>query len=156
MLDEALAGPLPPTVDLNAYISRVCTLAQMSSPGIGTLMTAVAAEGMVARRARPLAVALVEMIHFVAADAPAGDGLTLQVAIVRDGDCLVLGVAAYGQFVAVPRLEPSQALQRGCAIVRALGADFQRGVCEERMVLGITYPCPVRRVRRGDGHASYT
>ena len=147
MLDEALVGPLPPVVDLDRYLSRICSLTQMAVPTVGTMMTAVAAEGMVARSARPLAVALVEMIYFLAADVPAGERLTLQVAIVRDGDSLILGLAAYGPFIAVPSLEPSRALQRGWAIVRALGAEFQRGICKERMVLGVTYRCPGRRAR---------
>jgi hypothetical protein len=154
LLDEALAGPLPANVDLAEYFSRVCTLAQLSAGRIETLMSAIAAEGMTARRARPLSVALVEMIYFVVAGVPAGELVTLQVAIARnDHASLVMGLAARGAFAPVATVEASWALQRAIAIVNALGAEFQRGVCEERMVLGVTYRCGEPRAA-GDKRAS--
>lgn len=142
LLEEALEGPLAGIVDLGAYLTRVCTLVQLATPPVGTMMSAVGRERMSSRRARLLAVVLVEMIYFVAAGVPAGDHVTLQFAAEREDGRLVLVLAARGSFSPVARAEGSRALSRAIAMVGAMGAEFVRGVEAERMILGVLYECP--------------
>ncbi len=150
LLEEALEGPLPSIVDLGSYLTRVCTLVQLASPPVGTMMSAVGRERMSSRRARLLAVVLVEMIYFVAAGVPAGDHVTLQFAAEREDGRLVLVLAARGFFSPVARAEGSRALSRAIAMVGAMGAEFVRGVEAERMVLGVLYECPASIDRSRD------
>lgn len=97
-LDQVLSSAMPARIDVASYVSRVATLAQLSERTIGSLMTAITPEPMPSAWVRSLAVALVEMFHFVAVGVIEPDLLSLQLAVGRDGNRLIVGIAAIDRF----------------------------------------------------------
>jgi hypothetical protein len=142
LIERMLSGPLPEYVDCSAYLNRLATRRQVASRSIGTMMTSVQGVVLNAVRARALAVAVGELLHFldvVATRAP----LRVYLAVAVDGDRLVVGLAAEGVIVYVATGDAHLSLLRARSIVSALGGDFQRGIDGHRTVFGLTFPCAI-------------
>lgn len=149
-LDQVLSSAMPARIDVASYVSRVATLAQLSERTIGSLMTAITPEPMPSAWVRSLAVALVEMFHFVAVGVIEPDLLSLQLAVGRDGNRLIVGIAAIDRFSPVASAAATRGLLRAARIVGILGGSFQRGVDERRMVLGVIFETTEAGDRKGD------
>ncbi len=91
-------------------------------------------------RARALAVALNDLMHFVEAGSTADEGVSVFLAVAMDEDSLVIGLGVDGGVEPVSSGEASRSLLRASAIVRLLNGDFQRGFDRGRMVFGLTFP----------------
>ncbi|GGB39589.1 hypothetical protein GCM10011380_31390 [Sphingomonas metalli] len=148
LLDEALAGSLPPMVDLSSYLTRVASLAQMAMPAFGTVMSAVAVRRVPSGWSRALAVALVDILRFVAAGLSAGDRTVIQLVVAREMEGIVVGVACLCPFSPLAPARATQGLMRAAAVIAMLGGEFQRGIEPQRMVFGATLPFPTRPGRR--------
>ncbi|WP_439571860.1 hypothetical protein [Sphingomonas sp.] len=110
--DEALAGSLPSMVDLSSYLTRVASLAQMAMPAFGTVMSAVAVRRVPSGWCRALAVALVDILRFVAAGLSAGDRTVIQLVVAREIEGIVRRVPG-SVLPARPRTGDAGAYARG-------------------------------------------
>lgn len=139
-LERMLAGDLPPMVDCARYLRILAERQHRTSDVIAFTMVSVEPLVMSSMRARALAVALMDLVHFIEAGVRPGGSVGIYLAVAFDSDRLVVGLGADRDVRPLAPAGATRALVRAATIVRLLRGEFQRGVDGDRMVFGLTFP----------------
>lgn len=138
-LDETLTEQIPGKVDLNVYINRVATFVQICEGAIGEMATSITTECLPTTWLSPFAVALVDVMHFVAACVGKGGQVGLRIAIRRKRGRLIAGLEVRGDYSVVAPAAATCGLVRAAAIIDNLDGRLDRGMDADRMVFGFVF-----------------
>lgn len=137
MHEALLTGPMPRSLDVGAFLSRAASLQLMATGGLSEMWSSIEVMRMSAWRVRALAAVLAEIVHFIDTGISADGSASLRLVVASEGDRIVIGVSAQGDYAVVGTAGGARALLRAMRLVEALGGDFGRGSDGEAMVFGI-------------------
>jgi len=136
-LERVLSQAEDRVVDLGAYLSRIATLVQLSSPVITRLMTSIPELYVAGRTASALAAIVRELVHIVEAGASPTKPLTVYLAAERNEDRLTLALACPEAADApAPTASAADAFARASGLISLCGGCLVRGVANGMMIFG--------------------
>lgn len=135
--EELLSGPMPRSMDVGAFLSRAASLQLIATVRLKEMWSSIEVMRMSSWRVRALAAMFAEIVHFIDTGISAAGSASLRLVVASEGDRIVIGVSAQGDYAIVGTADGTRALMRAMHIVEALGGEFGRGSDGKAMVFGI-------------------